>query len=99
MINKMKEMLKNRAGEHLAKLEESSFELAPLYGAVYTVPVVTAIWDNGDVEELRLYNDPNAIWLAVEPGDDVKSLELYCGDTNDVEYIGSWSVINGEIQS
>ena len=99
IIEKMKEILQSRAGEHLVKLEESSFEIAPLYGKPYTVPVVTAIYDNEEVEELRLYNDPNALWLAVEPNDDIKSLELYSGDTNDVEYMGSWTVINGEIQN
>ena len=98
IIEKMKETLQSRAKENLVKLEESSFELAPLYGKAYNVPVVTAYYADGSIEELRLYNDPNALWLAVEPGDDVKSLELYCGDEDDPEYIGSWTVINGEIQ-
>ena len=98
LIDKTKEILRNRVGDELESIEEGIFRHHHFCADDEPAHFIRAILKDGSVEEFRLYSEPNALWLAVESNDDVKSLELYIGDPDDPEYVGVWNVINGEIQ-
>lgn len=97
MIEIMKRMLIERS-EEIVTFKVTTFFQRGEKGGDSLAPIVTAFTPN-HIEELRLYNDPNEEYLKVNKDDEIKSLELYSGyyEDEELEYMGSWSVVNGEV--